>query len=79
VTGPADPARLLAAVADALNACERAGVTIRLAHGSVVTGHGYVLAVGDPRLGARWQARTRLPLPSVGDGEEAGHGDHVAG
>jgi hypothetical protein len=58
VTSPADPARLLGVVADALNQCERAGLVIRLAHGTVVTGHGYVLAVGDSRLGARWQART---------------------
>jgi len=74
-----DPARLLGEVADALNACERAGIMVRLAHGTVVTGHGYVLAVGDPRLGARWQARTRLPPPGSDNGEEAAGGDHVAG
>jgi hypothetical protein len=74
MTGPADPDRLLGQVADALNACERAGVTIRLAHGSVVTGHGYVLAVGEPRLGSRWQARTRLPAPA-GPGQSGNDSD----
>lgn len=71
VSQPAAPGRLLAAVADALNQCERAGVMVRLAHGTVVTEYGYVLAVGDPRLGARWQARTRLDPPGSDD-EEAG-------
>ena len=63
MTSPADPGRLLAAVADALNQCERAGIAVQLVHGTAVTGHGYVLAVGDARLGARWQARARLPHP----------------
>jgi hypothetical protein len=78
VATPADPGRLLGQVADALNACERAGLVVQLAHGTVVTGHGYVLPVGDPRLGARWQARTLLPAPGSSD-EEADRGDHVAG
>lgn len=56
------PARLLAAVADALNACERAGITLDLAHGAVWTRYGYVLPMGDPRLGNRWAARMK-PLP----------------
>jgi hypothetical protein len=58
-----DPARLLAAVADALNALERAGITCDLAGGAVMTDRGYVMAVGDGRLGNRWQARTRLWTP----------------
>ena len=58
--GQPDPAALLARVADALNACERAGVTVQLNHGGALTSHGYVLATGDPRLGTRWQARMRL-------------------
>ena len=74
MTGPAAPAALLGQVADALNACERAGLVIRLAHGTVVTGHGYVLAVGDPRLGARWQARTRMPHPD-GHGQPGNDSD----
>jgi hypothetical protein len=56
-------------VADVLNQCERAGLVVQLAHGTVVTGHGYVLAVGDSRLGARWQARPRLPAPGDDDEE----------
>jgi hypothetical protein len=55
----ADPARLLAAVADALNACERAGITVTIPGGAVATEHGYVLPVGDPRIGSRWAVRTR--------------------
>ena len=57
------PARLLAAVADALNALENAGITVDLAGGAVMTSRGYVMAVGDDRIGCRWQARTRLWTP----------------
>ena len=56
-----DPAVLLARVADALNACERAGLAVDLEHGAALTAAGYVLPAGDARLGCRWQARTRLP------------------
>lgn len=62
-----DAARLLGLVADALNQCERAGVPVQLTHGTVVTEHGYVLAVGDGRLGHRWQARPRIPGPPTPD------------
>ena len=58
-----DPARLLTVVADALNALENAGITVDLAGGAVMTERGYVMAVGDDRLGSRWQARTRLWTP----------------
>ena len=58
-----DATRLLAAVADALNALENAGITVDLAGGAVMTERGYVMAVGDDRLGNRWQARTRLWTP----------------
>ena len=64
-----DPARLLAAVADALNACERAGMPASLDYGVVVTEHGYVLPMGDPRLGNRWQARPKVPAPGS-DGDD---------
>jgi hypothetical protein len=57
------PARLLASVADALNALEIAGITVELAGGAVMTHRGYVMAVGDDRIGCRWQARTRLWTP----------------
>ena len=66
-----DPARLLAAVADALNRCERSGLIIDLEHGGVLTSRGYVLPVGDERLGMRWQVRTRLPAePCMDAGED---------
>lgn len=54
---PADttPAGLLGAVADALNACETAGISISLKHGAVYTRHGYVLPIADG-----WAARTLL-------------------
>jgi hypothetical protein len=68
----ADAGRLLAAVADALNALENAGITADLAAGAVMTPRGYVMAVGDDRLGSKWQARTRLwtPLSPPDDGSD---------
>ena len=67
-----DTTRLLSAVADALNDCERAGMTVDLAAGAVMTPRGYVMALGDGRLGSRWQARTRLwtPLSPEDDGSD---------
>ena len=59
----ASPASLLSSVADALNALENAGITVDLAAGAVMTPRGYVMAVGDDRLGCKWQARTRLWTP----------------
>ena len=63
-----DAARLLSAAADALNALENAGITVDLAAGAVMTPRGYVMAVGDARLGSKWQARTRLWTPLSPDG-----------
>ena len=54
------PGRLLSAVADALNALERAGIIADMQHGAVLTRYGYVLPGGDGRLGSRWQVRKRL-------------------
>jgi hypothetical protein len=51
---PADAETLLAAVADALTACEREGITVKLKHGAVITPVGYVLPLGD----GEWCART---------------------
>lgn len=48
---------LLSAVADALNACERARITVKLAHGAVLTPAGYVLPVF-PDAGERFAVRT---------------------
>ena len=58
-----DAARLLSAAADALNALENAGITVDLAAGAVMTPRGYVMPLGDARLGSKWQARTRLWTP----------------
>lgn len=56
-------ATLLQAVADALNACQGAGIPVRLRHGSVFTDVGYVLDGGDA-----WVARTLAYAPfDVGD------------
>ena len=63
-----DTTRLLTTVADALNALENAGITVDLAAGAVMTPRGYVMAIGDGRLGNRWQARTRLWTPLSPDG-----------
>jgi hypothetical protein len=69
-----DAARLLPALADALNACERAGITVQLAHGAAWTRHGYVLPAGDPRIGSLWAARPALPGVR-GDGAEISEQD----
>ena len=52
---PLGPAALLDQLADALNACETAGLRVRLRHGAVYTRHGYVLPTSDG-----WGARTLL-------------------
>ena len=54
-----DAARLLAAIADALNAAERAGITVEHPSIALMTSHGDVLPIGDDRLGARWTARPK--------------------
>ena len=48
---------LLAAVAAALNACEGRRITVKLAHGAVLTNAGYVLPVY-PEAGKRFAVRT---------------------
>ena len=63
---------LLSAVAAALNACERARITVRLAHDSVLTPAGYVLAVF-PDAGERFAVRTMALTefgPSGSDDED---------
>ena len=69
---------LLAALADALNACEKAGILVKLAHYAAITQYGYVLPVRDDDpgrgLGSRYAARTLLltefPVAESGDGED---------
>ena len=66
-----DPYRLLIAATDALNALKRDGLVVDLEHGALLTRHGYVMAIGDPRLGLRWAVRMRAPQPPVrNDGED---------
>lgn len=66
MAGQRDAAPLLEAVAVALNACEEAGIAVKLKHGAVYTRHGYVLPAGD-----RWVPRTLLWSPfSPGDDED---------
>lgn len=47
---------LLKNLADALNACEKAGMDPKLGHGSVFLIPGFVLPLGD-RKGNRWVVR----------------------
>ena len=56
-----DPWSLLAAIAAAFNACDDAGVWLKLRHGVVLTGRGYVLPLSDDRWGARTQDYTTFP------------------
>ena len=63
---------LLAAVADALNACERARITVKLAHGAVLTPVGYVLPVypdAGERFAVRTMALTEFPVQTDDDEE----------
>ena len=62
-----DAERLLGAVADALNACQSAGIDVKLKHGAVITPYGYVLPAD------RWVARTRTYTeftPPPGDDDD---------
>ena len=64
-----EPARLLAAVADALNAAEQAGLPITNLHAGIVwTDAGYVLPFGE-HPGGRWMVRTRTEYMGQADGE----------
>lgn len=60
-----DPARLLGDVASALNRLERDGIAVDVAHGAILTPCGYVLPLGDSRLGSRWTVRTRIAPEAV--------------
>jgi hypothetical protein len=68
VAGQPDIAALLSAVSEALNALERAGIAVDLDHGAVLTACGYVLPVGDARLGSRWAVRMRTGPEGSDDG-----------
>ena len=64
-----DAERLLSAVADALTACEAAGIPVKLKHGAVMTPLGYVLPLGDGEWAARTLTWTEFSAPP-GDDED---------
>ena len=67
---------LLSAVADALNAVERfggIGMTVKLAHGAVLTPVGYVLPVfpdAGERFAVRTMALTEFPVQAGSEDED---------
>jgi hypothetical protein len=64
-----DATRLLATIADALNAAERAGLPIDNLHaGTVWTEAGYVVPFGDDRIGCRWVVRARAECAPQAEG-----------
>ena len=68
MTAQPDAEGLLGAVADALNACQAAGIDVKLKHGAVMTQLGYVLPIGNG-----WAARTRAYTeftPPPGDDDD---------
>lgn len=67
MTSRPDAQALLGAVADALNACEQAGVTVKLKHGAVITDYGFVLPLGDGQWGARTLAYSPFGIPEAED------------
>jgi hypothetical protein len=64
-----DAEALLGAVADALNACQSAGMDVKLKHGAVMTQLGYVLPIGNG-WAARTRAYTEFTPPPGDDGDE---------
>lgn len=70
MTRQPDPARLLPLVADALTACEAAGIAVKLKHGAVMTREGYVLPLGDGKWAARTLAWTEFSPPDDDDPED---------
>lgn len=63
-----EAARLLTAIADAMNAAEQAGLPVTNLHAGIIwTDAGYVLPFGDDRPGCRWMVRERTePAPQTG-------------
>ena len=65
-----DAHTLLSSVAEALNACEVAGITVKLKHGAVMTPLGYVLPLGDGEWAARTLTWTEFSAQAPGDDED---------
>lgn len=71
--GQTDAHRLLSCLADALNACEAARITVKLAHGAALTPVGYVLPVypdAGERFAVRTMALTEFPVTQDGSDED---------
>ena len=66
---PPDAETLLATVAEALNACDAAGFTVKLKHGAVMTRVGYVLPLGDGKWAARTLNWSPFSAQALGDDE----------
>lgn len=69
--GLARAPEMLAALASALNALDKAGLRVKFAHGAALTDAGFVFRLASPEAsGETWQARTRtlteFPVP-IGD------------
>ena len=62
-----DAGTLLSSVADALTACEKAGIPVKFKHGAVWTEQGYIFQVGERTWAARTRAYTPFSLPSGSD------------
>lgn len=68
-----DAEALLSALAAALNACDRAGFAVKLAHGAVITDVGYILPVypdAGERYAVRTMALTEFSAQASGDDED---------
>lgn len=65
-----DAHALLSAVAEALTACEAAGIPVKLKHGAVMTPLGYVLPLGDGTWGARTLIWTEFSAQASADDED---------
>ena len=63
----ADPAALLQAAADALNACRDAGLKLKPRHGALHCEEGLLLPLSDGTWVARTRLYTEFPVPE-GDG-----------
>jgi hypothetical protein len=61
--------QVLEAVAAALNACQDAGLPVKLRHGAVITPAGYVLQAQGERWVARTLAWTEFSTLDEGDGD----------
>lgn len=64
---PATPAAMLQAAADALNACRRAGLDLKVRHGAIECEQGLLLPLTDGTLVARTRLYTEFLIPEGDD------------